>query len=420
MSRKTKKWQRINTDRRREQTALQNDLTATELSNTTTIGDMYNRMVTQKAAMSPAPLSILSKQASLPTTTPATPTAPITPPKVSPVHWPACPASCDPAEWQRAMENHDHYIQCAEKDNNVKPWFQYPRYTHQYSEFVYITPDMAKLLLEFNPLNRKIKMAHVDGLKRDIQNNRWLQTHESIAINKLGNMHDGQHRAVGVIKADKGWPFYVTWNVPPEAIYATDSGDKRPINEKLAFLFPDLKMTHKTAALCRSMMWGLSNRGIRYTESEIANFMFKHQRIVDWTMRSMRAYRSDLQAVIAKSMLWWGEAIIGPFVERLHTVQFVGDGDPAKALFLWLQNSKQAGKRTGHMGPILYYKKTLAAIQAHAAQRETKRITAKEQDVFEWLPGWEVPGTAPSAGKVFIHEPSTEAVSAETDDEAVD
>jgi hypothetical protein len=416
MSRKTKKWQRINADRR-QQTALQNDLTATEMNNATTIGDLYNRMVAQKATMVPAPLSILAKQQStLPTTTPTPAPTPAPTLKVAPAHWPACPSSCDALEWQRAMENHDYYVQCAEKDS--KPWFQHPRYAHQYSEFVYITPDMAKLLLEFNPINRKIKLVHVEGLKRDIQNNRWLQTHESIAINKLGNMHDGQHRAVGIIKADKGWPFYVTWNVPPEAIYATDSGDKRPINEKLAFLFPDLKMTHKTAALCRSMMWGLSNRGIRYTESEIANFMFKHQQIVDWTMKNMSKYRSDLQAVIAKSMLWWGEAVIGPFVERLHTVQFVGDGDPAKALFLWLQNSKQQGKRTGHMGPILYYKKTLAAIQAHAAQRETKRITAKEQDVFEWLPGWEVPPTAPSAGKIFIHEPVPAVAS--DDDETID
>lgn len=415
MSRKSRqrKQRRVETERRREQAALQQELSVTE---SFTLGDIINQITIKKMGLVQAPVSILDKsqQSNLPTVV-ATPA--VAPAKIIPAHWPECPSSCDSAEWQRAMENHDYYVQCATKDNNAKPWFQYPRYAHQYSEFVYITPEMAKLLLEFNPLNRKIKLSHVEGLKRDIQNNRWLQTHESIAINKLGNMHDGQHRAVGIIKAEKGWPFYVTWNVPPEAIYATDSGDKRPINEKLGFLFPDLKMTHKTAALCRSMMWGLSNRGIRYTESEIASFMFKHQQIVEWTMKNMRAYRSDLQAVIAKSMLWWGEAIIGPFVERLHTVQFVGDGDPAKALFLWLQNSKQAGKRTGHMGPILYYKKTLAAIQAHAAKRETKRITAKEQDIFEWLPGWEVPGTAPCVGKIFIHEPVTESP-LEADDES--
>jgi len=413
MSKKSRqrKWRRVDSQRRKEQLALQQDATAGEMTENT-IGDLINRLVMKKMGDAPLqtspitvpiPTQVIIPQANLP----IAPT-PTVPPTLVPAHWPACPSSCDTQEWRRAMENHDYYLECVAKDNNAKPWFQYPRVSHQYSEFVYITPDMAQLLLNYNPLNRKIKMIHVEGLKRDIQNHRWLQTHESIAVNKLGNMHDGQHRAVAIIKAGTGWPFYVTWNVPPEAIYATDSGDKRPINEKLGFLFPDLKMTHKTAATCRSMMWGLSNRGIRYTESEIATFMFKHQKVINWTMTKMRSYRADLQAVIAKGMLWWGEEVVGPFVERLQTVQFVGDGDPAKALYLWLQNAKQQGRRTSYVSPIIYYKKTLAAIHAHAAKRDAKRITSKEQDIFEWLPGWSAPEDAPCGGKVFIHSEDNE------------
>ena len=155
-------------------------------------------------------------------------------------------------------------------------------------------------------------------------------------------------------------------------------------------------------------MWGLSNRGIRYTESEIASFMFKHKRVINWTMGKMRAYRSDLQAVIAKGMLWWGEAVVGPFVERMRTVQFVGDGDPAKALYLWLQNAKQQGRRTSYVSPVIYYKKALAAIHAHAQKRDAKRITSKEQDIFEWLPGWNVPEDALCGGEVFIHADENE------------
>lgn len=158
------------------------------------------------------------------------------------------------------------------------------------------------------------------------------------------------------------------------------------------------------------MMWGLSNRGVRYTESEIASFMFKHKMVINWTMGKMRAYRSDLQAVIAKAMMWWGEATVGPFVERMMTVQFVGDGDPAKALYLWLQNAKQQGRRTSYVSPVIYYKKALAAIHAHAAKRDAKRITSKEQDIFEWLPGWNTPEDAICGGKVFIHSEENESV----------
>ena len=401
MSKKSRqrKWRRAETLRRKEQVALEHDVNDGD-----TIGDLAKRLMMKNMDGNPALMPQIASTSSLPTAP-----VPSTPPTiiVMPDHWPACPSNCDMDEWRRAMENHDYYLACATKDNNAKPWFQYPRHTHQYSEFVYITPDMAARLLDFNPINRKIKMTHVEGLKRDIQNHRWLQTHESIAINKLGNMHDGQHRAVAIIKAGTGWPFYVTWNVAPEGVYATDSGDKRPINEKLGFLFPDLKMTHKTAALCRSMMWGLSNRGVRYTESEIAAFMLKHQRVIDWIVQHVRSrfinYRADLQAVIGKGLLWWGEEVIGPFVERMRTVQFCGEGDPAKALYLWLQNAKQQGRRTAYVSPVIYYKKALAALHAHAAKRDAKRITAKEQDIFEWLPGWNVPEDAPSKGKIFIH-----------------
>lgn len=416
MSKKSRqrKYRRVDPQRHKEQEALQKDASAGENS---TIGDLINRLAIKEMGngmssylLSPNPGLLSTANLPIAIAPSVPPSAPI------PLDWPTCPTSCDTEEWRRAMENHDYYLQFAKKDNDAKPWFQYPRHTHQYSEFVYITPEMAQRLLDFNPLNRKIKMTHIDGLKRDIQNHRWLQTHESIAINKLGNMHDGQHRAVAVIKAGTGWPFYVTWNVPPEAIYATDSGDKRPINEKLGFLFPDLKLTNKTAALCRSMMWGLSNRGVRYTESEIAAFMFKHQNIINWTVTHMRttraggiSYRADLQAVVGKSLLWWGEEIIGSFVERLRTLQFCGDGDPAKALYLWLQNAKQQGRRTSYVSSVIYYKKILAAIHAHAARRDAKRIISKEQDIFEWLPGWNVPD-APCKGKIFIHSDENQPV----------
>jgi len=409
MSKKSRqrKWRRVEAQKR--QLALNPDVSDGGMSENT-IGDLRLLLTKMGGAKSIEVAPTVPSQIALATSNLPVAPVPVTPPAPQvvllpgPAHWPACPVNCDAAEWRRAMEHHDYYLQCAEKDNNAKPWFQYPRVVHQYSEFVYITPEMAQKLLDYNPINRKIKMGHVEGLKRDIQNHRWLQTHESIAVNKLGNMHDGQHRALAIIKAWTGWPIYLTWNVPPEGIYATDSGDKRPINEKLGFLFPDLKMTNKTAALCRSMMWGLSNRGLRYTESEIASFMLKHQRVINWIMTNVRSkyvnYRADLQAVIGKGMLWWGEEIVGPFVERLRTVQFCGEGDPAKALYLWLQNSK---KQKSNVPPVIYYKKALAAIHAHALKRDAKRIISKEQDIFEWLPGWNIPDDALCAGKVFIH-----------------
>lgn len=316
-----------------------------------------------------------------------------------PSNWPECPATCNLSEWRRALEHKEYYELKEIEGDGKKPWFQYPKHDYQYSEFVYCTPEMMDALLAHMPVNRPCKDDWVDAIARDVLNERWIQSHESIAVNTLGNMHDGQHRAKGVKKAGRGWPIYITWNVPPEAIYITDSGDKRKINEKLGLLFPDSKLTHKTAALCRAMMWGLTSRGIRYSESEIAEFAVKHHQVVLWLATNLRGYRADLQAVIGKALLWWGEDIVGPFIHRMKKINFNGEDDPAKALYLWLQKAKQEGRRASYANPMVYYKKTLAAIYAAAAGKGAKKIYQKQDDIFDWASGWEVPEDAPCQGE---------------------
>jgi hypothetical protein len=109
-----------------------------------------------------------------------------------PDNWPAYPKTCDPMEWRRAIENKEYYELRQIEDDGKRPWFQYPRHPWQYSEFVYLTPEMAQALLEHMPINRPMKDSWVDAISRDVLNERWLQTHESIAINRLGDLPQGK------------------------------------------------------------------------------------------------------------------------------------------------------------------------------------------------------------------------------------
>jgi hypothetical protein len=322
-----------------------------------------------------------------------------------PDHWPECPAEYDVEEWRRSLENMEYYLGKAKDEGDTKPWFHYPKVAHQYSELVFTTPDMATTLLDHNPINRHKKMRWVESLKRDFQADRWLQTHESIAINKLGDMHDGQHRADALAQSGKGWPLYVTFNVPPSGMYATDSGDRRSVNEKLALLFPDSKITQKTAALARSAMSGLNARGLRYTESELADFVIKYKEAVDWASEALKGHRSDTQAAIFKSLLWWGQEKIEPFVERLVKVKWQSENDPARALYLWIQKSKNDNRKKSYATPLSYYKKTLCAIYAYIEGKETKKLHEKKEDIFEWLPGWEIPSGSPCKGIILTPKP---------------
>lgn len=310
------------------------------------------------------------------------------PPKDWPKHWPPVPPTADAREWRRAMENHDYYnFKAMEAEDPEKPWFRFPKHDYQYSELVFITPEMFQQCLKFMPTNRPQDPEWIFGIARDIEAERWLQTHESIAFNTLGNFQDGQHRAEGCILAGKGWVFYVTWNVPPEGMFATDTGKKRGVNQQIQLVF-DSKLNGKTTAVCRAMMAGLVSRGQTYTAGEIAEFAVKYKEVIQWVTDRLGKYRADVQAVVGKAYLWAGKDAVDDFATRLSDPLKTGleDGDPVKALYKWIQGAKSQ-RQPG----VLYYRKTLAAVQAHLAGRNLKKVWAKDHDVFEWLPGWEIP-----------------------------
>lgn len=308
--------------------------------------------------------------------------------------WPVCPKDYNPVEWRRALENRDFYLAVQAKKG--KEWFQNPRYEYQYSEFVYITPEMAAALLRFNPDNRKIRDKRVDGMARDIQNQRWVQTQESIGIDLLANMQDGQHRAEAIVEAGAGWPIYVTWNLPLAARLVIDSGEKRKINDKLHFLYPELGLSNRTTAFCRAIMNGIRERGYSYTESEIAEFCLGNKDIVEYATKNLSGYRANLQAAVAKGCLWYGYEKMQPFVDKLNNLLFDGEDDPARILYFWVQKSKGAGKHSNYASPIITYMKTVAAVIAHIEGRQVTKLHPQKKDIFEWEEGWKIPASAPS------------------------
>jgi hypothetical protein len=174
-------------------------------------------------------------------------------------------------------------------------------------------------------------------------------------------------------------------------------------------LSPELKLTGKHMAVCRAMMMGMTARGMTYTDSEVGEFFVKHKDVLNWlgSFKFLKKQRADIQAVMGKAYLWWGGSCVEPFIQRMQSMQFTGDGDPAKTLFVWLARQKDQGKRRAFVPPIVYYKKSLASIHAHATGKSTVRIYQKKDDIFEWLAGWEVPPGAPAANGNGRIDPAT-------------
>lgn len=281
--------------------------------------------------------------------------------------------------WEDAKANAAYYIEQAKKDGNKKPWFQYVRKTFQYGEFILLTPDMAEELLRFNPDNRHMKPWLTAAYRRDMENDNWIPGHEGLGINLSGNMFDGQHRAEGVVEADKAVPIWIVFNVLDEAKFVTDSGAKRNVNEKLAMVCK-VTLHNRTAGMLKAMMRGITPRH-KFSEAEIATFAVSYQNVIEWISQYLPVARADVQAALGKAFLWYGPDKLAPFCDRLRELQFIDDEDPAKTLYKYTQQL-----RTGRVNnPISTYKKTLAAVDAVMSGKPCSRLYEKAEDLFEWV-----------------------------------
>lgn len=285
-----------------------------------------------------------------------------------------------------ALENKKYYLQQQAATSQV--WFKNTKHEYQYSEFVMITPEMAKDMLDNlwnkDEGNREKKPLLIEAYKRDISNDHWIPTDEAIGINLSKEVYNGQHRLWAIHDSGKSMPMYITWNVLDEAKFFVDTGAIRNISEKLRMVI-DPMLGNRTSGFCKAIMRGL-NPKVKFTGADIAEFATKYQNLINWVAKHYPIGRAEVQAVLAKAYLWYGPELIEPFCDRLRNIRFT-ENDPARALYVSLQASKKNSNNT----VLVSYRKALNAIDALINNKSLNRVFEKNVDIFEWLPGWEIP-----------------------------
>ena len=95
-----------------------------------------------------------------------------------------------------------------------------------------ITPELARLLLEKNTKNRKVRTSHVKDLASAILRGEWQVTHQGIAISVDGTMIDGQHRCLAVIASNTPVEMMVAYDCAADIFSVTDSGAIRTMSDR--------------------------------------------------------------------------------------------------------------------------------------------------------------------------------------------
>lgn len=102
--------------------------------------------------------------------------------------------------------------------------------------FMFVTPQMAQSWLNNNPYNRKVNSGNVRKMVEDMNNGNWKQCIEPIAFDVEGNLCNGQHRLLALIKANKTHKFVIINNLQKTDFTTMDIGCKRTPADALTVL----------------------------------------------------------------------------------------------------------------------------------------------------------------------------------------
>jgi hypothetical protein len=127
------------------------------------------------------------------------------------------------------------------------------------SQWIIMTPELAKRWLTNNFVNRTIREDLINTYARDMLNGRWIYTHQGIAFNDRDELIDGQHRLFAVIVANVEVRMMVTFGLPSKidghemtTMDAVDRGATRSVADQLKIQH-GLKHGSLIAMICNSI-----------------------------------------------------------------------------------------------------------------------------------------------------------------------
>lgn len=146
------------------------------------------------------------------------------------------------------------------------------------AQMVKLTPELASVLLDRNPANRKINETAVERYAYEIMGNSWVFNGEPMIVSDTGELNDGQHRCAAVIKSGKPIDVILIVGVPRATRTTLDQGRARTAGDYLS-----MEGHHNTNILAAAAQhaWQFQNYGMlnprtmvgRATKSEVLKFV---------------------------------------------------------------------------------------------------------------------------------------------------
>lgn len=104
----------------------------------------------------------------------------------------------------------------------------------KFSDIVTITPVLATLMMERNPINRPINKRSTNEIKQDLANGKFVFNGQPIIISDTGVLNDGQHRLRTVIETGISIEAVVVFGPSEASRFTVDSGRSKTVSNFLA------------------------------------------------------------------------------------------------------------------------------------------------------------------------------------------
>lgn len=244
-----------------------------------------------------------------------------------------------------------------------------------------ICPKKARQMLANSATNRRIKPRVVEKYAYDMQSDRWLDTHEAIAIDSRGQLIDGQHRLHAIILSNTLQNLMVCTGCPPENIQIIDTGSPRSTQDTLRIAGVKIKNLAKIVATTRAMFTGIDGLHGAHSNDLIQRCIEKHgdliQEVCSLTGKDMNY--AAMNGPICKAVIYYGWHKIGDFPRSIGDYMFSSADAPATQLVKWIQRHTRPGRSLSRKDT---YRKTVTALRLHInGKTAPKGLRLAETDI---------------------------------------
>jgi hypothetical protein len=140
-----------------------------------------------------------------------------------------------------------------------------------------ITPKIAKQMLQANARNRQVSEPNVARLTKEMKSGRWKLNGDMIRRSKDGNILDGQHRLMAVVRSGVTIQSWVMDDVPDDVFDTIDVGKKRSTADTLSCLGEkNARDLAATLTLIERYMTGRAESQVEYSNSEMEGLLIKY------------------------------------------------------------------------------------------------------------------------------------------------